>query len=222
MGRKWRGRARAAKRARKTTRWENGGARDERKEWREGLQMIQPRRGVRSAISFETFMRNILPAVVPQLQRLKNCTTRGRDRLLISMAFSSGLSRKTRMFRPHNRIFLWESRAEKERKERRRMVESRKEREAWPEGKEVGEKRGNKNKTKPGGFHGLLTAERNSKRGYTRPLCYQTNYFNEVTGQRQFPNQVGGSLDQSVFRQILARSSTRNVAALHRQVTRYT
>lgn len=103
------------------------------------------------------------------------------------------------MFRPHNRIFLWSlvvGRAEDG--PRRGGGEEKKERESVGRRKgemalgEKWERRRNKNKTEVGGFHGLLTAERNSKRGYPPTRQYQTS-FNEVTGQRQFPNQVGGS-----------------------------
>lgn len=63
----------------------------------------------------------------------------------------------------------------------------------WPEGKSGtrGGEEGNKNKTRPwGGFHGLLTAERNSEReDAALPASRDQTSFNEVTGQRQFPNR---------------------------------
>ena len=159
-------------------------------------------------------MRNI-PRLVPQLHRLKNCATRSRpftylDGFLLGASTHSWRN-QGRMFRPHNRIFLRGQalRTEKRKKEKKKKKKETKKRSRHSvDAGDLAE--GNKNKTSLAGFHGLLTAQRNSTRDFSfqqsLSLCISSftfysifilspsTSFNEIMDQRQFLNRVTRSL----------------------------
>lgn len=72
------------------------------------------------------------------------------------------------MFRPHNRIFL---QGQASRTERKKKKKEEKEKERSRHSVDAGDlAEGNKNKTSLEGFHGLLTAQRNSTRDFSPRL----------------------------------------------------